>query len=914
MHGIEFTIVVIVGLCLVVGAATRVLTQRFGMPHTIALLLIGFLVGMGVELGGSAEHQDALHHALQAGASISPNLIIFVFLPALVFESAFALEFYGFRRNLGAILVLAVPALLVSTVLTALSVQLLTAGGWGWTLATGLVFGALISATDPVAVVAILRDLGAPKRLGTLIEGESLMNDGTAIVVFNVLIGLLAGTSDELDLGAAGLEFVRVVAGGVAVGLTLGFATSLWLSRTFNDPLVEITLTVCCAYFAMLVAEGGFHVSGVIAIVTAGLWMSAVGRSRISPEVAHFLHEFWELLAYISNTVIFLLVGLLVGSHIDAASATDLVTIVLTYVAVMAIRGIATFGFVPLLRYVGDPVTTQEASVMTWSGLRGAVSLALSLVVMQRHDIPEDIRNQILLMTMGVVMLTIVVNGGTMGRLLKRYGFDRPAPGVALASVTAEASVLHRVQNRIEELSKELRTVRWDEVEAELASRCEAVEGRLSSLRAQLDGAPPHERAAGYWQQALTVERQAYWAQLSAGLVMPRALSLLSREIDAHLDRIGHGQLDAPPSRLRKDGPVLSLLGRLYPGASFERLVLLHDLSRAEAKAADRVLEFIDIVDDDDAEVLEAIGATYRGYRREAKERLEDLRTNLPEMTEAIETRLAHRIELNMEREDLNRLVKQGVLDQEAAAPVRAELEARMKGLLHGATRVDLPETADLVRRAELFRDLSEEALSELAELTAERVYAPGQVLFNAGDKGDSVYIIARGAAHVFIGDGEQEDILDVLGGGDIVGEMALLSGAPRTASVRAATTLTVGIIQRDAFHRLLQERPELAQGVWLAFAMRAFENHMRQTGRFAHLGVAGRAAWARQMALHVVPDGEQLPCERGHLFLVLGQARIDGALHSAPALFPGSTGLRAEAVGEARIGLLPENVPLAAE
>ena len=319
-HGIEFSIVVIVALSLIVGAITRVLSQRLNIPYTIALLLIGFVTGMVVEFGGSQQHTSSLQNAMELGVQISPNLIIFVFLPALVFESAFALEFYGFRRNLGAILVLAIPALLLSTGLSALAMQFITADTWQWTLTTGLVFGALISATDPVAVVAILRDLGAPKRLSTLIEGESLMNDGTAIVVFNVLIGWLAGTTAELDLGAAGVEFLRVAAGGIAVGLIVGIATSVCLSRTFNDPMVEITLTIVCAYSAMLIAEGGFHVSGVLAIVTAGLWMSAVGRSRISPEVAHFLHEFWEMLAYISNTLIFLLVGVRVGSQLEQAA------------------------------------------------------------------------------------------------------------------------------------------------------------------------------------------------------------------------------------------------------------------------------------------------------------------------------------------------------------------------------------------------------------------------------------------------------------------------------------------------------------------------------------------------------------------------------------------------------------------
>jgi len=907
-HGIEFTIVVIVAASLVVGAATRVLSQRLNFPYTIALLLLGFLAGMLVEFGGDPHHVSALNHAMQVGAQISPNLIIFVFLPALVFESAFALEFYSFKRDLGAILILAIPALLLSTVLTAFAMQVITAGHWQWTLATGLVFGALISATDPVAVVAILRDLGAPKRLGTLIEGESLMNDGTAIVVFNVLIGLLAGTTAELDVAASGIEFLRVAAGGIVVGLLIGITTTIWLSRTFNDPMVEITLTVVCAYSAMLIAEGGFHVSGVLAIVTAGLWMSSVGRSRISPEVAHFLHEFWEMLAYISNTVIFLLVGLLVGTQMEQATLGHVVTVLVTWVVIMIIRTILTFGFLPLLNKVGERISVGQAAVMTWGGLRGAVSLALALVVFQREDIPLEIRNQILFVTAGVVMLTIVVNGGTIGRVLKMFGFDQPPPGVALASVGAEASVLDSVRGSIDELSKELRTVRWDEVEADLDARRAQVQARMSVLRTQLHDATPAERAAGYWQQALAVERQAYWSLLGQGMVGARALGALNRELDAQIDSVSRGELDAPKTRLAETSGLAKTVSNLYAGAAFERLVLIHDLSRAEAKAADKVLDFVDGLKDADNEVVESLRSTYRHYRREAKERLEDLRTNLPEMTEAIETRLAHRIELNMERDNFHKLVKKGVLDHETATPALSELETRMKRLLHSATRVELPETADLVRRAPLFSALDEEAIGELADLTAERVYSPGEFLFKQGDKGDAVYIIARGAVHILIGGDTDDNVVDVLGGGDILGEMALLSGEPRQASIRAATTLTVGIIQRDAFLKLLSERPSLSQGVWLAYTQRSLGNLLREDPRFEHLDETTRTQWARKLDVHALPQGGKLGCDAaGYAFVVQGDATIDGERCGSPALVSVKSGTQITTATDARVALLPD-------
>ena len=183
-------------------------------------------------------------------------MILFVFLPALVFESAYAVDQHALYKERGAVLTLAGPALLLSTALIGGAMYLLTWGAWQWPITAALVFGALISATDPVAVVAILREVNAPKRLGVLIEGESLFNDGTAIVVFMVLIDLLGNPRSVFSLGGTLMDFVFVVVGGVLVGLFLGVTISWWMARTFNDPLVEIAHTVVVAYLAMLVAEG----------------------------------------------------------------------------------------------------------------------------------------------------------------------------------------------------------------------------------------------------------------------------------------------------------------------------------------------------------------------------------------------------------------------------------------------------------------------------------------------------------------------------------------------------------------------------------------------------------------------------------------------------------------------------------
>lgn len=914
-HGLEFTVVVIIVLSLTAGALMRELSRRLHVPYTIGLLLLGLLVGFVFRGELRSEQAHGLGTALRAAASISPDLIIFVFLPALVFESAFALEVYGFRRNLSAIVWLAGPVLVVATVATAHAMVALTRGTWNWSLPAGLAFGALISATDPVAVVAILRELGAPKRLGVLIEGESLLNDGTSIVVFNALIGLLAGSVAAFDLGATSLEFLRVVAGGCAVGLALGMVVTFWLRRTFNEPLVEITLTLTLAYAGMLVAEGLFHVSGVMALVSAGLWMSGIGRTRISPEVAHFLHQFWEMLAYLANTLIFLLVGLVLAAQFHVAELGDLWLLIPGYLLVMAIRFAVSFGSLPLLARMGQKVTIQEATVISWAGLRGAVSLALALSVSQRDDIDPVVRHQILLMTAGVVFLTIVLNGSTMGRLLARYGFDTPPLAKKLAFASAQLGVLEGVDDKISELSPTLKTVNWSAVHEQLGARRRALAVEVEQAGSQLAKAGAAGRAAGFWQQVLNVERQAYWRAFNHGMLGARALRLLNRKIDLQLDRVTRGDPTLPESRLTLGRDPLTVLDGLARrlGLSkrpprFDRLTLLFDLGRAVSGAAEQVLEVVETMQGADPELLATLRATYRGYQIEATERLEDLRVNLPEVTLAVETRMARRIQLNLERDDYHELLERGVLDPELTQPALQAVEAEMKRLRASRTTVALPDTVELCRNTPLFSGLDDAALALIASITRERAIPRGDDLVRQGERGGSMYIIARGAVHVLIEEESGPQLVGVLGSGDIVGEIELLTGKPRNATCRAATTVTVGEIRRGDFDALMQAQPALREALWQGVARRAFDNLVRRHPRLLDLDPRQRKLWVEHArVVRIDADAREPVAGFVHAFLFVGRVLHAGRELAAPTLVRLTPDAELQALTEARLVLLPE-------
>jgi len=663
----------------------------------------------------------------------------------------------------------------------------------------------------------------------------------------------------------------------------------------------------------MIIAEGFFHVSGVMVVVVAGLWMGGAGKTKVSPEVSHFLHRFWETLGFIANTLIFFIVGLVIAKEINYAQPADFLLILACYVGVMIIRGVLTLAAQPLTNRLSDGVSTHDSMVMAWGGLRGAVSLALALIVAQNPKIDHVLGRQVLLVTAGVVLLTILVNGTTMGRLLAKLGYDKPPLGEQLAHLSAEAVVLDRSRAAIDELgsSRDLRTVTWAEVYAGLDQRRGKLEHAIQDVRDKLDQAPATERSAGYWRRVLSIERQVYWRAFSHGTLGPIAVKVLSRELDRQLDQLARGNLAPPETRTPKSfGGLWGWLKRLVgsPAMSFDQLALQYDLSRAEGLAAEKVLAGLDTLGAIDPDELALMQATYRRYLKASKERIEDVRSNLPEVASAIETRLARRIELNVEREGYEWLQERGVIDEATAHNELHHVEARMLKLMRSAIRVPIPETADLCASTPLFASLDAEGLQLVADLTEEMVVPAGRSLFRQGDKGDSMFVIARGAVDVLIEGEDGETLVDVLGGGDIIGEMALLTGARRTATARAATAVTLGRIKRDDFDTLMENQPALGSRIWDGVSWRNFDNAVRSIARFEHLDRDARRHWFDEGHSLSLSDDEsqQLDGDDAYGFVVTGEIDVDAEAHGAGALVDLAGKERITAKEATRLVLLP--------
>ena len=399
-HGEGARLAIIFVLLFAIATAVALAARWLKIPYTVALVLTGLLLGL----------TDAID-----APTLSQDLLFAIFLPGLLFEAAFHLEFKKFWQNKLTVTSLAIPGLIAAIALTAI-LLVPTAQGLdfveNFTLTQGLVFASLIAATDPIAVVGLFKSLGAPKRLAILVEGESLINDGTAVVIFTLMVSLATGA--DLSFGTALTRFLVVAGAGVAVGLLFGFAVS-WLTHKIDDPMVEITLTTIAAYGAFAVAEH-FHLSGVIATVVAGMLCGNYGaRSGMSATTKIAVLSFWEYWAFALNSVVFLLIGFQVN---PALLIESLDAILVAFFVVLAARVVVVYGVSGLLRVTKEKIPWSWSAVLTWGGLRGGLSMVLVLGL--AADFPN--RDFLINLTYGVVVLSILVQGITMGPLLRKLG------------------------------------------------------------------------------------------------------------------------------------------------------------------------------------------------------------------------------------------------------------------------------------------------------------------------------------------------------------------------------------------------------------------------------------------------------------------------------------------------------------
>jgi CPA1 family monovalent cation:H+ antiporter len=762
------------------------LAQRLKLPYSVLLALAGSALGLLVAARDVMPQGFMATDFLTALSSfhISSEAFLVIFLPTLLFETALAIDVRRMLNDVAPILVMAVIAVVVCMVVVGVTLASLTNYG----LIACLLLGAIIATTDPAAVVGIFREIGAPQRLAMLVEGESLLNDAAAIALFGMLAGMMLG-GQEAAWGHVAIDFLVKFLGGAAVGGAMGLFVCYLFPLLKGFTTAEITLTVALAYLSFFVGEHYFHVSGVVACVAAGLVVGSLGRTRMSPKTHEQMEGAWGQLGFWANSLIFLLAAMLVPEIMRRTSLTELGLILALYLAALVARVIVVGGLLPLLTAIGiaEHVNNRMKVVVVWGGMRGAISLALALAVVERPDATDSFRDFIATSVTGYVLLTLFVNGTTLRLLIHWLKLDR-------LSVLDRGLRDRALSLAIEEIDQEVRAIGRREGLASAAidmitTRYAMQLNHFRRMRAGHGDLMLDELLSIGLAMLSAQEEVRYFKNFKDG-IMPRriAATLLNdagklREAARFTGRVGYAE--AARETLHHDWRM-NLGIWLNHRAGFEWLLADALAERCETLLNRRLVigELLAFCRDRLTALLgEETAIEIRGLilerTRAIDEALTALRLQYPDFARELQSRYLGRIARQMETDRYEEWKDRAIVGGEVADALARDRDQRW-GDLDRKGRLDVAlSAAELVERVPLFAKLAADKRASIARLLKPRMTLPGDPIVRRGQRGDAMYFIASGAAVVLIPGKPVE-----LGSGEFFGELALLTGQPRNADV----------------------------------------------------------------------------------------------------------------------------------
>jgi CPA1 family monovalent cation:H+ antiporter len=523
---VEHVELVVFGLLLGV-AALAVLARILGVPYPITLVLGGTVIGFipGVP-----------------SVELDPDLVLLIFLPPLLYGAAFFTSLRDLRRNARAIALLSIPLVGVTMVVVAVVAHEVIGLGWG----EAFVLGAIVSPTDAVAPAEIMRRIGAPRRLITVVEGENLTNDWTALVLYRFAVA--AVVTGSFSLVEATGKFVLTGVGGLAIGLVAGWIIKEVRSR-IDDPPTEITISILSGYAAYIPAEE-LGASGVIAAVTVGVYMGWHTPQLTTPVMRIQGVSVWEILTFLLNAVLFLLVGMQLPTVIDditGYSATDLIFWgLLISLVVIVVRLMWGFTVTYLIRAIdrraiqrARRASWEERFVIGWAGMRGSVSLAAALALPLQTDAGAAFpaRELIILLAYVVILVTLVGQGLTLGPLIERLGITDDG-SEEREEVAARVRLAEAALARVEDLREE------DWARDDTLDRLHGMyEYRRRRFSAREDGDGDHyeERSGAYQRvmhELLDAQREELIGMRNRGDISDEVRRRVERELDLEESRL----------------------------------------------------------------------------------------------------------------------------------------------------------------------------------------------------------------------------------------------------------------------------------------------------------------------------------------------------------------------------------------
>lgn len=808
MEQIAITIIAIMVLLACASMLVPV-ADRLRIPHAVLLAALGMAVGLVTVIVGSGPDISVLADALRGFEQFHLNaeVLLYVFLPALLFTAGLTVDVRRMLDEVWAVLLLAVVAVLVCAGLVGYALNQVS----GMDLATCVLLGAVIATTDPAAVIAVFRELGAPRRLTILVQGESLLNDAAAIAIFAIVIGILTG-EQAMGGGAATFKFLEDFIGGAIVGYVFA-RIAFWLMRRLDGELgAEITITIALAYLSFILGERYLHVSGVVAVAVASLTVAAYGPIRLSPGNWKTLVEIWHHLEFWAASLIFLLAAIAAGNELSHLKWDDLGLIGVLIVGAISARAIVLYGLLPGLAMLGlvQPVDGRYKAVILWGGLRGAVTMALALAVAENQALPAETRRFVAILAIGFVLFTLFVSAPTLRSLLRLLGLDKLDPIEAALRNRVVAMSHASLRDQIAEFAKssgldpkaterlELATPEGGDQDVKL-SKAQRLEVGLLTLAAREKGL--------YAERAL--ERAASRRLVAILVSAADRMSDQIKTAGVEGYKVAANDLIAFPRAFRIAHWLHRRFGWSKPLgqqiADRVEILLIAQLVIRELVAFDRegVRSLLG------ATTSDKLGAILEERLEGVQDALSAIELQYPTYAEALRGQYLARTVLRLEAADYQRMLDDALISREVHRDLQHELQARYRALEHRPA-LDLGlKLQGMMRSLPMFAGLPANSVAEIARLLRPRLAIPGEHVIRKGAKGDAMFFITNGQVAVHLPAG-----LVRLKEGDFFGELALLHNAPRSADVTAAGFCHLLSLDRADFHRFLRANPKLKEDI----------------------------------------------------------------------------------------------------
>ncbi len=836
MNIVIFGLLVMISL-LGIAAIAVPIARRLGLPATVLFAALGLTHGLATSVVGFEAFEGALDSYdrwFVSQLALDSQSLLYCFLPPLLFEMTLSVNVRRLLDDAAVVMVMAILAVVTATAAVGLSLWLASP----MALAACLLLGAAVATTDPGAVISTFREIGAPRRLLVILEGESLLNDAAAIAIFGLLIGILRHELEPAFAPVA-VNFLYSFASGAGVGLLIAMLAGRIYPLLARSSAAEASVTVVVAYGAYIAAEQFFGGSGVVAVVFAGLTTGSTGFMWMGPGNWQTVRVVWTQIGFWANALIMIIAASLAPGLIMEVGWLAAPLTLLVYFGAMAARASILFGLLPLMARLKltAPLTRQQAYLVVWGGVRGSVTLVLAISIADLKALGDDAR-MLAAVAAAYTLTTIFVNAATLAWLTRRLGLNRLSAADLALRETIVAGALERVRNIVGNLvrARHLEPEALAAVEAALGERREQAEAQAAE---QAGGAriPFGERL----RLGLTIvggqENRLIRRGFEEGAIGPRALGALRLDAERISDaarlegrdgyRAAAEAALAPSFGYRAALAVRRFLRLDWP---LRKAIEMHFITLLESERIVRELQaFVDstlapMIGEDAARNLALLMAERRD-RIDVE--IDAIAAQYPHYALEVEKTLVARAAIRRERQQYLRLLNDGVIGQELHDNLSADIDRRERDAAR-PSRLDLTLTPlALLERVPLFQDLDAKQRRMVARLLRTRFTTPGKTILARGDRGTEMFFIASGAVEVRTVAGRIN-----LGTGDFFGEIALLQPFRR----RQSTVVSLGycrllVLKRRDFPRLAKHDPNL-EALIRAAAERRLAVGYEQDGR----------------------------------------------------------------------------------